>query len=529
MKKLVSSLLVLTVMLAMGQAAARNVSEQMAKEAAAHFLSSNTDLGTVEADNLTLVFTVDNPDLGIAASYAFEYIRGGWIIMSGSTLTDAVIGYSEQGNLNGGNLPTPALELVKDYSKYVSAVQNADQEGKYDDSDEWDILLNKRAMPSAKASNVILMETTWDQNGDMWGFANGTTYDMYTPLCQNDYGQMKHAPVGCVATALAQIIRYYEFPYKAKGNTKSYTVTAPYYPATYTFKFNDSAAFDYSLMPNKIESSTPDAQRREISRLCKMVGLAVNMGYSADASGASSGKVPGAMVAYFKYKRGQMIYRRASLTDEVRQQYISNYGYDPMNYEPWSTSVGDSTFLSELRSDLMLNRPVYMGGSSSTGDGRDAGGHAWVCNGYNTENEGRYYMNWGWGSIGDGWYLLRANTQQGMYISGTGYCFNIMQECIVGLIPPQDSTDRDIYVGITPAEETTVLLEAYPNPATYSVVLPYGISADADLNIYSMDGRLVETRRLSAANNRTEVRVDAMPAGIYIYRVNGATGKFVVQ
>ena len=509
MKKLVSLLLVLTFTLMAGTAYSRNVTEEMAKTAGAWFMRYNTNVGNVDASSLTLVCKVDNPTLGIPACYLFNVGRSGWVLVGGTTATSAVAAYSGCGSIEESLIPTPMVYFMNDYAEFVSIIQNNDN-GKFADLSEWDALLNGKEIPSAKDDDevVILMNETWDQGGDY-----GRDYNMYSPVVN-----YKYCPVGCVATALAQICHYYTYPVQPTG-VKSYSFEDTINNVTHEFSVDyDTVSFDYSMMPNNLSLNTPIAKRREVSKLGYMLGVAVEMKYRPQGSGALSQDVPDAMRRYFKYKKGVMTYRRASFTGQYAQY---------LNYPPYNGAVTETTFFKKLRQDLRRNRPVYMGGQSSSGSGRDAGGHAWICCGYQENNDSLYYMNWGWGGVGNGWYRLLANN---MYIPSQGYNFKLLQEHITGMVPPQDSVDFNISTieGIDNVEGAE-LLPAYPNPATYSVVLPYRVDNATEMTIMSVDGKVVETRKLEAGNGRVEVKVNNLPAGIYVYRINGAAGKFIVQ
>ena len=133
-------------------------------------------------------------------------------------------------------------------------------------------------------------------------------------------------------------------------------------------------------------------------------------------------------------------------------------------------------------------------------------------------------MNWGWGGTGNAFYNLVTNN---LSISGLGYNFRTHQSVILNMVPPQDSTD--IQIGVAEVEDMVALGVAYPNPATLSVVLPYSTREAADLQVYSISGRLVESRHVMAGDGEITLRVDSLPAGIYIYRMGNAHGKFVVR
>ena len=520
MKKLVSSFLMLTALLAGTNAMARNVSLEEAKTAAAAYLRANTDYSRVSADELVLVHQVDNEELGIPAGYFFNVSDWGFIIMSASTAMDPVIGYSYCGNMDINNLPPAMVDWVGGWMNMAKDVQKGDAEKGFEDTDEWTMLLSGVDMPATKANDVILMNEQWDQ-----GDASGADYNMLCPVVGGEY-----CYTGCVATALAQLCHYYKFPVNPK-NTRNYTTTTNHINIRVKF---DTVNFDYSKMPNRIVNSTSQEKRLEISKLGYMVGVAVGMNYGSYSHGggssAHSEDVPGCMFRYFKYQRGNLMYRRASFPHEAfgTSSGQTMYYDDLLNYSPYNNAVDDETYMSAIRSDLLLNRPVYMGGiSSQGGSDRDAGGHAFLVCGYRTNSENMYYFNWGWGGTVNGFYNLGNNNMSLQYSLGN---YNRVQEAIVGIIPPHaDSSDVN-FLGISDVEPTAVeFAPAYPNPASYSVNIPSHLNSAADMFIYSMDGRLVEQRHLEAGEDEVEVRVDRMPAGIYVYRVNGVSGKFIVQ
>ena len=494
--------------MSMASVSARNVTVNEAKDAAARYMAWNASLPYLTASDVELIYQIDNEQLGVPAVYFFNVGRSGWVILGANTAANGVLAYSECGRIVVDEMPEAMLLLLDDHATIIKAVQEADEEGKFNDSEEWIELLGNNERHPTKDVEHILMDEEWNQEGESENFSNGTTYDMLTPSING-----KHAPVGCVATALAQICHYYKFPVKPRGSA-SYRTSTEKLQLSVSY---DTVTFDYSNMPNKIVASTPTDQRYEVSELGYMIGLAVNMDYTVDASGTSSEVVPTKMVTNFKYKRGSITYRRSS--------YTGNYARY-LDYSPYNRAVDDSVFFQRLRDELSNNRPVYIDGVSSVGSGRDAGGHAWVCCGYRDTNENMYYMNWGWGGRYNSWFNLNTNN---LYIRQQGLNLKLCQSIITGLVPPADSTDININVGIGNVADNVLLPAAYPNPAVSSVNLPYSLPADGDMVIYGVDGREVDRIRLHAGNGIVEVRVSEMPSGIYLYRLNGATGKFVVQ
>lgn len=485
MKKLLIALTIFTLAIPFSTVSARNVSVDEAKTAAAYYFSHYARR-TVDATQLTLVHQSVNPVLGVPSCYYFNIEDGGWIIMSATTAADPVVAFNEQCNIDIDAMPSNARWWLESYNELLVATQNADAMRHFDDLDEWTALAEQNLPPLPKDAIHVLMNEEWEQ-GDNYA----KDYNLYCPVIEG-----VRCPVGCVATALSQIFHYYRFPVKPRSTRISYTTRS--YGLQLTIH-TDSIRFDYSKMPIMISSTTTLEQAREISKLGYVVGVALNMDYGPDGSGAYTDDVPSVTKTYFKYNKGTIISRNG--TGE------------------------DSVFVGKIRKELKRQRPVYMSGSSPTGTGQDAAGHAWVCCGYRDDRPARYYMNWGWGPSFNGWYNLQTNN---MRIDQMNYNFIQNQRAILDLIPPTDSTHIDV-MGIADVENTAELLPVYPNPATFSVTLPYRITDDANLMVYSIDGKLVESRRLSASDNAVTLNVSSLPAGIYIYRVGGASGKFMVQ
>ncbi len=482
MKRIVCSLFAAIAMLATPLVQAENVTVEQAKDAAAHYLQHNTSLTRITPEQLTLAHQWNNDELGVASMYLFTAPEEGWIIMAATTAMDPVVAFTDEGVFDGRMAPAQA-EWLDSYSDMVCAVQNLDNEKSLGDSPEWTELAN-HSLYGTKAS-VTLLKTRWDQGGP-----SGTDYNMFSPVVNDSV-----APTGCVATALAQICNYYKFPKQPKGTSVYYNSRDN--SARMAINFDTVAPLDYSLMPLEVKSSTSMERRREVSRLAFYVGMSVKMQYGGSLSGTTDQNAAYGMRTNMKYTRGSILDRRST--------------------------GNDTNFINSIRRELINNRPVYMSGVSGSG-GAHAGGHAWVCDGYQDNDSTKFHMNWGWGGTGNAFYNLVTNN---LAISGLGYNFRTHQSVILNMVPPQDSTD--IQIGVAEVENTVALGVAYPNPATLSVVLPYSTREVADLQVYSISGRLVESRHVMAGDGEITLRVDSLPAGIYIYRMGNAHGKFVVR
>lgn len=375
MKKLI---LCLAVYVLAFTAQASPVSVANARNVAVTFLQYNESALVV--NQLILRETLYSHE-GDALIYAFDIDDHGFILVSADDEMPAVVGYSFGGRFDRSLLPPHLLQWLQAYCEDMEAamLQRDHDEMLRNDrqawAGEWKALYNHDdSYYTRKAGKNVeaLLTTEWSQ---------GYGYNNYCPM----YGN-RHAVTGCVATAMAQIIRYHRYPNVGFGH-KSY-VHDVYGLQSAVF---DTSYYDYNLMPSRVTAYTSDAQQHAVSLLCYHCGVAVNMNYESfrhtSGSGAHSQDVPKAL-CHFGY---------------TNSFYLDKNG------------LPEGMWDSLLRNNLDRSLPVYYSGSSSEG------GHAFVCDGYRTSSH-KYHFNFGWGGSGDGFYSL---TSVNGYSSGQAAVFNI--------------------------------------------------------------------------------------------------------
>jgi len=189
----------------------------------------------------------------------------------------------------------------------------------------------------------------------------------YDALCPADpAGPCSHAVTGCVATAIAQILKYHNFPSQGVGQ---HTYDCPPY-GQQSANFGNTT-YDWSAMPDSVA-----ANNTAVATLMYHAGVSVDMSYTATGSGASDVNVPVAFLNYFNYSPEIDIINKASYPD------VEN-------------------FKSILRADLDAHLPICYGGFNSTG----TAGHEFVCDGYRT-SDGTFHFNWGWSGFANGYYAI---------------------------------------------------------------------------------------------------------------------------
>ena len=229
----------------------------------------------------------------------------------------------------------------------------------------------------------------------------------FNTLCPEKEGG--RSVVGCVATALAQIIRYHQWPNQGEGIC-SYTERDG---TNHRVDFSQYT-YDWARMlaqPNRNSSS--HAVTQALSTLCYHVGVFSRMQYSPQGSGALSQFPKEGLQKYFRYKKNIQLLSR-------------------MNYKM-------ADWMDIIATELNEGRPIYYAGASSTV------GHAFVCDGY--KQDGYFHINFGWDGIANGYFLLYAINPNVLGTGGgTSYDgYNDYQEIMVGIEPDRDgSSERTV-------------------------------------------------------------------------------------
>ena len=347
MKKLFLFLLLVitTISLAFPQSA-KQVDEPLARQIAQAFANTQTAFKGLD---LTLVSSDGN--------YIYNLGSQGFVIIASNTVLPPVLAWSNQGVFpDMTNAPENFASWIAHYSEMVDyAIANGVQpETKV--QRQWDeaaqgIFGNRNAQTVDP-----LVSTHWNQDcyyneycpeapGHGWGGWGG--------------GPCGHAYAGCVATAMGQVMKYWDYPETGFGS-HSY-VHSEYGEQSANF---GATTYNWSQMPNEIWSHN-DA----VATLLYHCGVSVNMNYSPSGSGAQSADVETALRSYF--------------------------GYCGAKYRQ-KTSYQEDAWIAMLKAELDLSHPMYYSGAN--GDS----GHAFVCDGY--DNSNLMHFNFGWSGSGDGFY-----------------------------------------------------------------------------------------------------------------------------
>ncbi|MBN2681367.1 MAG: C10 family peptidase [Bacteroidales bacterium] len=308
----------------------------------------------------------------------------GFIIVSGDDQAKPILGYSFTGEFTADNL-APAVEMVlESFSTQIKYLKdNSLSQSK--SADEWDELISYSPTKGIKDIMTVspLLLTTWNQTG--W----------YNEFCPEDAAASDgRVPVGCVAVAMGQAMKYYNFPTTGLGSN-SYSYWWGWDYGTLSANFG-TTTYHWDEMPNSLSG-----QNDPVAQFLYHCGVAVEMYYAADGSGADMGTAADKMVENFRYSN------TISLRDKS--------DYTATNWN--NLMIGQ----------LDLLRPVVYSGSP-----QDGAGHAWVMDGY--QGTDYFHMNWGWGGAMDGYFYL-DNLVMNVTSGGEPLDLTYYQSAIINIFP----------------------------------------------------------------------------------------------
>ena len=181
-----------------------------AKIVAANFWRQNNVVGIKNGKTLRVRkevpdFRVEQTDSLFQHFYILTAVDAVWfVIVSADDQATPILGYSMENSFEVQNMPPNLKDWLMGYEQ---AIQAANASRCSDEiRNEWGHLLAGENLPAKSTTSVApLLTTNWDQ---------GWPYNL---LCPYDYEEDDHTVTGCVATAMAQVMKYWEHPVIGSG------------------------------------------------------------------------------------------------------------------------------------------------------------------------------------------------------------------------------------------------------------------------------------------------------------------------
>ncbi|MDD2386425.1 MAG: C10 family peptidase [Bacteroidales bacterium] len=352
---------------------AQNISRNEALQIGGKFYTRKASAFSIEKSTTIICkeALIKSPS-GNESIYVFNYSSGGFVLVSADQRAVPVLAYSLDSEFDTQNLaPATQLWIDKYLEQYDLIVEN-----NVSTNDKlmqmWDEVRtgNLKDIKSVKGVDKLIT-TRWNQN---------YPYNYYCPTHSQGPGGRVYA--GCVATTMAQIMKFWNYPEIGRGSARIFW--GGYVEVDFA-----NVEYKWEEMSTSINSMSRDA----IAELIFHCGVSVGMDYGYEGSGASIENSFFALKQNFRYRAGM--------------SHKNKYMYE--DYE-WK-------FL--LKEDLDKGHPILYRGTDDGGNG-----HAFVCDGY--QDTSYFHFNWGWGGSADGFFYLDNINPQMSFQWGQGALLNIM-------------------------------------------------------------------------------------------------------
>ncbi len=328
-----------------------------------------------------LAYTVALPGASEPAVYLFKDGKKGRLLFIGAdTRSQALLGYTDidVDSFEYRELPPQLKWWLSEYAAQIDAAPESLLPSY--------LILDREQTPvyapSDRKAIEPLLKTKWNQTAP------------YNSKCPGN------AVVGCMGIALAQTVKYFEYPAKGKGT--GYATAPDGRQVSLDLNFE----FDWDNMLDEYENGAyTSTQSDAVANLCNAMAFAFSTNFGTSMSSASLSTWLPSVYSCLGYEQSALNASRIDFTEDV-----------------WADMV---------YTNLVEVGPVpYFGGGVQ-------GHHAFVCDGYS--DEGLFHFNWGWGGYCDGYYALSALNPAGYGTGGFASGYNLQQSAIFGMRPPREN------------------------------------------------------------------------------------------
>lgn len=373
MKKHVISFFVL--MLAFGSLQANPVSQQEAQSFASRFVSANFEF-TRQGGELALAYQTP-------CFYVYNVGNEGFVIISSDDCFRPVVGYSDEGTFNPNDIPPALADYFDGLCEARSQALRRGATAKPDVKADWEQLRMNGKLVSRNGGRGVdyLLTTKWNQDYP------------YNCLCPEDpAGPGGHTYVGCLATAMCQLTRFWSYPEHGNGshcyNHETYGEICADFENTY---------YDWEHMPDMLTNNSSEEEKVAVGTIGFHCGVTIDMGYGPDGSGGPSDPIPAVMHQYFSY------------TEHNVKRNRNDYDLD--------------TWKDMVKEQFDMGWPMYYGGCA------DNGCHAFNCDGY--DDYDLFHFNLGWSGSSNGWYII----DEAPFTNPADAMFNFVPEPVYNATP----------------------------------------------------------------------------------------------
>lgn len=319
--------------------------------------------------------------------YVYNIAKGGFIIASADDRVSSLLGYIDSGDFDSAKQNESFMAWLESCSMALSHIENMPEQTR-------SAANGTRALTTAV--RPLLGEIEWNQKAP---------YNLLTPMREGKSDEDAepetiHAPTGCVATAIAQVMMYHQWPVTGTG------IHTNQFDDTQTINFSQST-YQWSKMLPFYNGNESEESKMAVAQLMKDVGCAVDMKYDYSSGSSSDEKVFRALTNHFGYDKSMRLLNRYECSSEE-----------------WNNL---------LQTELNEKRPVLFSAMTPSW-----GGHEFVIDGYDIN--GLYHVNWGWGGQSNGYFDMNVMAPYYQGIGGFAGGYTIEQTMVIGVKPDVTGT-----------------------------------------------------------------------------------------
>ncbi len=360
----------------------KSVAEKVAKQ---FYYQRVNQMKSVDLQSIELRLITTKQKNAQQTYYAFNVNdNDGFVLVSGQSSVKPVLAYAFKGSFNMDNMHPGQAEMLEWYENQIAYTGEVNLPASVEIEKQWNDLIHFNIGDEIKSYRNVepMLLVTWNQSAP------------YNAMCPEDAAAAGgRVPVGCVATAMLQVMKHYNYPETGTGSTTHYSFSNGGY-GNITVNFANQT-YNWEGMP-----LSASGYNEELAKINFHAGVAVKMYWGPTGSGTSTSRVPDALVDYFRYDNSCQI---------VNKDYY-----------------GDTEYKTILKDQLDDNLPMVYSGSPESG-----AGHAWNCDGYIDDE---FHMNWGWGGAGNGYYTLEDLVSSATP-GGDDYNFIYSQNAVINIYP----------------------------------------------------------------------------------------------
>jgi hypothetical protein len=420
---------------------------------------------TGQDDNLFLVSQATNIST-TTLYYVFNLQKSNaYVIVAGDDACFPILAYSTESKFVDSNLPIPLQKMLGHRKAEIAYIREKGFLASSEIQQAWQNLQNPTNVATRTEGTEgvnPLMTTKWNQS------------PYYNELCPRDSRANSsdgfRTVTGCVATAMAQIMKFHNFPKQGQGiysynHSKYGRLSADF----------GSTVYNWAAMPNSISSSN-----NAVATLMYHCGVSLDMNYGVSADGGSSAS-----------------------TSQVSTSLVKYFGYANTAKYVNKSSYTESNWIALLKAELNARRPMQYRGAGT------GGGHSFVCDGYDDNNF--LHFNWGWGGVADGFFRVTALNPGSLGTGGGDGGFNQDQGAIIGIQPIASNSNTTPVTSLQLTKKITV----NPNPIGFGqdVTVTFNIANrgtttfqgdyavalfDSNMEFVSFIGAIASNRTLNA-------------------------------